>query len=190
VARRPVRIGAFSGYLGDRYSALDEAMSGDPVDVLIGDYLAEITLAGLSSRRTGTGWIDYAARQLTPHLAAIAGRGIRVVTNAGGFDPAGMARVLRSAAAERGAAIRVAHITGDDVSGRVSELVGRRELGERILLLRRLIVRDHRDRRVRPVPDATVRKPAVENSAPRHTLAPRPSADVHRRRDIPRRGLV
>ena len=103
-------------------------MTGDPVDVLIGDYLAEITLAGLSSRRTGDGWIDYAVQQLIPHLAALAVRGIKVVTSAGGFDPAGMARVLRTTVAERGVTIRVAHVTGDDVSSRVSELVSRKEL--------------------------------------------------------------
>ena len=45
----PIRIANFSGYLGDRYTALDEVMRGDPVDVLMGDYLAEITLAALAA---------------------------------------------------------------------------------------------------------------------------------------------
>jgi hypothetical protein len=57
-------MGASSGYLGDRYSALDEVMTGDAVDVIIGDP-AEITLAGPSSPRTDTGWIEYAVQPLT-----------------------------------------------------------------------------------------------------------------------------
>jgi acyl-CoA synthetase (AMP-forming)/AMP-acid ligase II len=63
VARRPVRIGASSGYLGDRYTAPYEVMTGDAVDVIIGDP-AEITLAGPSSPLTDTGWIEYAVRPL------------------------------------------------------------------------------------------------------------------------------
>ena len=47
--RPPLRIANFSGYLGDRSTAIEEALAGDPVDVLMGDYLAEVTLAGLAT---------------------------------------------------------------------------------------------------------------------------------------------
>jgi hypothetical protein len=64
-------MGASSGYLGDRYSALDEVMTVDAVDVIIGDP-AEITLAGPSSRRTDIGWIEYAVQPLAhAPLAAV-----------------------------------------------------------------------------------------------------------------------
>jgi Acyclic terpene utilisation family protein AtuA len=123
MARRPVRIGNFSGYLGDRYTALDEVMAGDPVDVLMGDYLAEITLAALAARARADparGYVAYAADQIRPHLPAIAGRGIRVVTNAGGLNPAGLAGALREMIAGAGLGLAVAHVEGDDVLGELA----------------------------------------------------------------------
>ena len=97
--RPPIRIGNFSGYLGDRFTAVEEALAGDPVDVLMGDYLAEVTLAGMAtSHRQNPERGGYAAsflRQLAPHLAVLAERRIKVVCNAGGFDPAGMAAAVR-----------------------------------------------------------------------------------------------
>lgn len=121
----PIRIAGFSGYLGDRRSALDEAMAGDPVDVLIGDYLAEFTLAMLSARHRNDpsrGYVEYFLTQLEPHLPAIAERGMRVVANAGGFNPAGLAEAVRQLVAEAGADLRVAHVEGDNVLPRLDEL--------------------------------------------------------------------
>ncbi|MCW2720228.1 acyclic terpene utilization AtuA family protein [Pseudonocardia sp.] len=118
MTRRSVRIGNFSGYLGDRYTAIDEVMAGDQVDVLMGDYLAEVTLAALAAgyrRDAGGGYVAYFLQQVRPHLAAIAERGVKVVTNAGGFDPAGLAEALRGLIAEAGVSLRVAHVEGDNV---------------------------------------------------------------------------
>ncbi|MGW8377205.1 acyclic terpene utilization AtuA family protein [Streptomyces sp. ODS28] len=115
---RGVRIANFSGYLGDRRSAVDEVMAGDPVDVLVGDYLAEITLAALSARRRADpsrGYVPYVLDQLRPHLPALAQRGIKVVTNAGGFSPAGLAAALREELAAQGVHLKVAHVEGDDL---------------------------------------------------------------------------
>jgi hypothetical protein len=117
---RPVRIGNFSGYLGDRFTALDEVLAGDPVDVLTGDYLAEITLAALAARARkdpARGYVAYVLDQLRPHLPAIAARGIRVVTNAGGLNPAALAAAVREMIAEAGLDLPVAHVEGDDVLG-------------------------------------------------------------------------
>ena len=118
MGERPVRIANFSGYFGDRATAFDEAMGGDPVDVLVGDYLAEFTLAVLSARHRddpSKGFVSYFLDQLRPHLAAIAERGMKVVTNAGGFHPAGLAKAVRAMAAEAGVPLRVAHVEGDNV---------------------------------------------------------------------------
>ncbi|MDQ4119250.1 MAG: DUF1446 domain-containing protein [Actinomycetota bacterium] len=123
MAARPVRIGNVSGYLGDRFTAVDEAMAGDPVDVLMGDYLAEVTLAALAAAagRGKPGYVAYALDQLTPHLPEIARRGIKVVTNAGGFDPPGMADQLRARIADAGLSLHVATVAGDGVHSRLGE---------------------------------------------------------------------
>lgn len=120
-----VRIANFSGYLGDRRSALDEVLSGDPVDVLIGDYLAEFTLAALAGKDRSDpsgGYVPYFLDQLRPHLADLAARGCKLVVNAGGFNPAGLAREVRAAAADAGARLRVAHVDGDDLLPRLPQL--------------------------------------------------------------------
>ncbi|RPA66324.1 DUF1446 domain-containing protein [Gordonia oryzae] len=124
-ARRPIRIANFSGYLGDRRTAIDEAIAGDPVDVLMGDYLAEITLASLSAvhhRDPSRGYVEYFVRQLRPHLATIAERGIKVVTNAGGFAPDRLAEALRTELADAGVTLSVAHVEGDNILADLADL--------------------------------------------------------------------
>jgi hypothetical protein len=124
VHERPVRIANFSGYLGDRPEALTEVLAGDAVDVLIGDYLAEITLAALAGRHRTNRALGYAESflaQIRPHLATVAARGLRVVTNAGGFHPAALATALREAATEAGVELVVAHVEGDNVLDRLAE---------------------------------------------------------------------
>lgn len=124
-ASRPIRIANFSGYLGDRRTAIDEAMAGDPIDVLMGDYLAEITLASLAAvhhRDPDRGYVEYFLTQLRSHLAAIAERGIKVVTNAGGFSPDRLAQVLRDDIRAAGLDLRVAHVEGDNILGALDDL--------------------------------------------------------------------
>jgi hypothetical protein len=125
VGERPVRIANFSGYLGDRSTAFDEVMGGDDIDVLIGDYLAEFTLAVLSARHRddpAKGYVSQFLDQLRPHAAAVADRGLKIVVNAGGFHPAGLAAAVRELAAQQGADLRVAHVEGDNVLPRLAEL--------------------------------------------------------------------
>jgi hypothetical protein len=121
---RPIRIANFSGYLGDRFTAIDEAVAGDPVDVLVGDYLAEITLAALAGRyrqNPGLGYVEYFLDQLRPNLRALAERGVKMVTNAGGFHPAALAAAVRDLAEAEGVTVNVAHIDGDNVVSRLGE---------------------------------------------------------------------
>lgn len=123
--REPLVVASFSGYFGDRASALDEAMAGDPLHVLIGDYLAEITLAGISARfrkDPSQGYAEYFVRQVQPHLAGIAARGVKLVTNAGGLNPRALAQVLRGLIAEAGLALKVACVEGDNVLDRLALL--------------------------------------------------------------------
>jgi hypothetical protein len=123
--REAIVVASFSGCFGDRVTGLDEAMAGDPVHVLIGDYLAEITLAGISARfrkDPTQGYAEYFVQQLRPQLPAIAARGIKVVTNAGGLNPRGLAEVLRGLIAQAGLALKVACVEGDNVLDRLDLL--------------------------------------------------------------------
>ncbi|WP_040831009.1 acyclic terpene utilization AtuA family protein [Nocardia jiangxiensis] len=128
MSENSVRIANFSGYLGDRFTALSEALAGDPVDVLVGDYLAEITMAAVSAGFTsdpkalGGFFAKYFLDQLRPHLRTIAGRGIKVVVNAGAFDPEGLADAVRAEIDTAAVSLAVAHIDGDDLLDRLDEL--------------------------------------------------------------------
>ncbi|MGW6460037.1 acyclic terpene utilization AtuA family protein, partial [Streptomyces sp. NPDC055078] len=91
---RPVRIANCSAYYGDRATALAEVVCGGPVDVVTGDYLAEATMLVLSKTRMKDPTAGYArtfTSQLEPVIGEIAERGIKVVVNAGGLNPAGLA---------------------------------------------------------------------------------------------------
>ncbi|MCO5997508.1 acyclic terpene utilization AtuA family protein [Actinoallomurus rhizosphaericola] len=122
---RPVRIANCSGFYGDRISALAEMVRGGPVDVVTGDYLAEVTMLVLAKNRLkkpSGGYATTFLRQLRPVAAEIAERGIKVVVNAGGLDPAGLARDTRALLAEVGVDLAVAHVEGDDLSARLAGL--------------------------------------------------------------------
>ncbi|WP_310399229.1 acyclic terpene utilization AtuA family protein [Nocardia kruczakiae] len=131
---RTVRIANFSGAMGDRFTALEEAVLGEPVDVVIGDFMAEITMSAIASglTRSGRGAREFYARaflaQVEPLLGDIAERGIKIVVNAGVFNPAGLAEALRAMIAERGVDLTVAHVEGDDLLDRTATLVAEGQL--------------------------------------------------------------
>ncbi|HZE34628.1 MAG TPA: acyclic terpene utilization AtuA family protein [Actinoallomurus sp.] len=122
---RPVRIANCSGFYGDRMSALAEMVEGGPVDVITGDYLAEVTMLVLAKNRlkkAGAGYARTFLRQLAPVAAKIAERRIKVVVNAGGLDPAGLAAATRELLGEAGVDLAVAHVEGDDLAPRMTAL--------------------------------------------------------------------
>ncbi|AKN70998.1 exopolyphosphatase [Streptomyces sp. PBH53] len=115
----PLRIGNFSGFYGDRFDALREMLTGGEVDVLTGDYLAELTMLILGRDRLKDPSAGYARtflRQLEDCLGLARERGVRIVTNAGGLDPAGLAARIRELADRLGVPVRVAHVEGDDLT--------------------------------------------------------------------------
>ncbi|MEV5381749.1 acyclic terpene utilization AtuA family protein [Streptomyces sp. NPDC052721] len=115
----PLRIGNFSGFYGDRFDALREMLTGGEVDVLTGDYLAELTMLILGRDRLKDPAAGYARtflRQLEDCLGLAHERGVRIVTNAGGLNPAGLADAIRQLADRLGIPARVAHVEGDDLS--------------------------------------------------------------------------
>ncbi len=114
-----------SGFYGDRASALLEVLDGGPVDVVTGDYLAELTMLILFRARAkdpSRGYATTFLRQLEPVLGTIAERGTKVVVNAGGLAPAACAAAVRDLAGVLGLDLPVAHVEGDDLVSRVGEL--------------------------------------------------------------------
>ncbi|MFC4068695.1 acyclic terpene utilization AtuA family protein [Actinoplanes subglobosus] len=121
---RTIRVGNCSGFYGDRFSAMTEMLEGGPLDYLTGDYLAELTMLILGRDRQKDPSLGYARtflRQLAGCLALARQRGVRIVTNAGGLNPAGLALAVRTLAAEQGVEVTVAHVWGDDLIGRAAE---------------------------------------------------------------------
>jgi hypothetical protein len=124
--RRPVRIANVSGFLGDRTSALAEMVQGGAIDFVTGDYLAELTMMILGKQQAKDPRAGYAApflAQIAPVLGTILERGIKVVVNAGGLNPEGLAAALTELAAKSGLAPKIATIHGDDLRGRLPELL-------------------------------------------------------------------
>ncbi len=123
---RPIRIANASGFYGDRFSAMREQVLGGDIDVVTGDYLAELTMFILwktAKRGSTPGYAVSFLRQMEQVLGECVDRGIKVVTNAGGLDPGSLATDLRVLADELKIDVSVAHIEGDDLVPRVSELV-------------------------------------------------------------------
>lgn len=121
---RPVRIANCSGFYGDRLAAAREMLEG-PIDVLTGDYLAELTMLILWKARRKDPSLGYATtflKQMEDVLGTCLERGIKVVANAGGLNPAGLAARLTDLAAELGLSPRIAYITGDDLADRMPQL--------------------------------------------------------------------
>jgi hypothetical protein len=122
---RPVIIANCSGFYGDRISAAKEMVDGGPIDVLTGDWLAELTMLILwkaKSRNADGGYAGTFLTQMEHVLGTCADRGIKVVTNAGGLNPAGCADRVRDIATKLGVSVNVAHIEGDDLLDRVDGL--------------------------------------------------------------------
>ena len=90
-----IRIGNCSGFYGDRLAAAREMIDGGPIDVLTGDYLAELTMSILynqqQSRGENMGYVGTFLKQLKEVAADCKARNIKIVTNAGGLNPKGMA---------------------------------------------------------------------------------------------------
>lgn len=121
----PVRIGNCSGFYGDRFSAMREMLDGGELDYLTGDYLAELTMLILGRDRLKDPNLGYAKtflRQAEDCLGLALDKGVRIVTNAGGLNPAGLASALRELARRIGVDAAIAHVEGDDLLGRVDEL--------------------------------------------------------------------
>ena len=120
-----LRVGNCSGFYGDRFSAMREMLEGGPLDVLTGDYLAELTLLILGRdqlKDPSRGYARTFLSQVTDCLGLALERGVALVSNAGGLNPAGLADELRRVAGEAGLDARIAYVDGDGLLDRADEL--------------------------------------------------------------------
>lgn len=120
-----LRIANCSGFMGDRYTAAREMIDGGPIDVLTGDYLAELTMGMLQFAQADKdkgGFAGNFVGQATDIMADCLERNIKIVVNAGGLNPKGLVEVLEGIAKEQGIAPKIAYIEGDNLATRLDEL--------------------------------------------------------------------
>ncbi|WP_104089707.1 acyclic terpene utilization AtuA family protein [Arthrobacter sp. GMC3] len=120
-----LRVANASGFYGDRADAFLEMLQGGPVDVITGDYLAELTMLILARDRAKapeTGYAKTFLAQMRQCLALAQEKGVKIVVNAGGLNPTGLAAKLRELAASLKVEARIAHVHGDDLIDRAPEL--------------------------------------------------------------------
>lgn len=121
-----LRIANCSGYYGDRLAAAKEMVDGGPIDVLTGDYLAELTMAILYNQRKTRGeHLGYVAtflKQVKEVVATCLDKNIKIVSNAGGLNPKGMAEEIEKILEEQGLTATVAYIDGDDLMPEIEAL--------------------------------------------------------------------
>ena len=113
-----MRIGNCSGFYGDRLAAMRQMLEGGRLDYLTGDYLAELTMLILgrdTMKDPSLGYAKTFVRQVEDCLGLALESGVRIVSNAGGLNPAGLADRLREVATGLGLDPAIAHVEGDDV---------------------------------------------------------------------------
>jgi Acyclic terpene utilisation family protein AtuA len=121
----PLRIANCSGFYGDRFSAAREMVEGGPIDFLTGDYLAELTMMILwkdQQKSASRGYAVTFLRQMEGILGTALDRGIKIVTNAGGLNPAALANELRSLCDRLGLKATILHVEGDDLMPQLAAL--------------------------------------------------------------------
>lgn len=113
-----ITIGNCSGFYGDRFSAMRDMLEGGRLDVLTGDYLAELTMLILGKdalKDPTTGYAKTFLRQVADSLDLALQRDVKIVSNAGGLNPAGLAKAIEAL----GTSAKVAYVDGDDLRGRL-----------------------------------------------------------------------
>ncbi|MFT4657246.1 MAG: hypothetical protein ACI8V4_001418 [Ilumatobacter sp.] len=121
----PIRIANCSGFFGDRPSGALEMVEGGPIDVLTGDWLAELTMLILSriqAKRPGQGYARTFVGQMEQVMGTCLDQGIKVVSNAGGLNPDGCAEAVHEVAQKLGLSPTIAYVDGDNLLARIGEL--------------------------------------------------------------------
>jgi hypothetical protein len=127
VSRNTIRIGGASGFWGDSSIAVPQLLRADNLDYIVFDYLAEITMSIMARARAKDASAGYATDfvgTIARHARAIAERGIKIISNAGGVNPRSCARALEAKLAESGINMKIAVVLGDDLLDRAGEFRG------------------------------------------------------------------
>ena len=125
---RVVRVASGQGFWGDWLEAPRRQVEGGPVDYLMLDYLAEVTMSILQKQKERDPRMGYARDfigAMESVFPAVAERGVKVIANAGGVNPVACADALLAAASKHGVRgkIRIGVVTGDDILARLDELL-------------------------------------------------------------------
>ncbi len=127
-----VVVGGAAGFWGEASHATAQLLAHEGLDFLVYDYLAEITMSILARARTkdaGLGYAtDFVTAAMAPNLKEIAAKGVRVISNAGGLNPAACAAALRELVEKSGLDLKIAVVEGDDLSLRVNEFAEKTEM--------------------------------------------------------------
>lgn len=120
-----VRIGGASGFWGDSSMAVPQLLNAQPIDYLVFDYLAEVTMSIMAAARLKNPELGYATDFVTvvrENFPQIMGAGVRLIANAGGVNPRSCVKALEAAAALAGVSVRIACVEGDDVMALLPQL--------------------------------------------------------------------
>src|ERR1700687_3640067 len=120
-----LRIGCAAAFWGDSAAGVEQLVTRGKIDVLVFDYLAEITMSLLArarDRKPELGYVPDFVAAVAPHFREIARQKIRIVSNAGGLNPHAAAAALRRQADEAGVSLTIAVVTGDDLSARIDDI--------------------------------------------------------------------
>ena len=124
--KQVIKIANCSGYYGDKLSAAKDMVDGGPIDVLTGDYLAELTMTILFNQRIqrgeDKGYVGTFLKQVKDVAKSCKDKNIKIVTNAGGLNPSSMASEIEKILKELSIDLKVAYIDGDDLMPRIDEL--------------------------------------------------------------------
>jgi hypothetical protein len=128
--KQVVRVAAGQGFWGDWLEAPRRQVEGGPVDYLMLDYLAEVTMSILQKQKERDPKMGYARDfigAIDSVLPAVVERGVRVIANAGGVNPVACAQAVKELAASRGAGgkVKIGVVTGDDLLPRLDDLIAR-----------------------------------------------------------------